>query len=405
MTLAPGATLGVLGGGQLGRMFGIAARRMGYRLVVLDPGTAPPAGAVADEVVCAPFDDLEAVRSFASRVDAVTAEFENVPSEAVDEAAKRVPTRPAGDALGIAQNRLREKRALEALGLPVAPFAAVESDDDLKRVVANDFCGVEAGILKTAGFGYDGKGQQRVRGSAELEVAWQKLAQQPCVLEGLVSFELELSVLGVRGPDGEVVTYAPILNHHVNHILDVSVAPVDFPSGVAERAQELARAVLEGLDYVGVLCVELFLLASGEVVINEIAPRPHNSGHLTIDGHACSQFEQQVRALCALPLGSVEARVPAVAMANLLGDLWQAGEPRWDRALAIPGVRLHLYGKAEARPGRKMGHLTATGATPEEAERTARFARSLLTGGHERPEAASEAPELRPSSAHPSGGA
>jgi len=390
----PGATLGVLGGGQLGRMFAMAARRMGYRVTVFAPEDDTPAGQLADREVRSPYEDLDAVADFARSVEVVTFEFENVPAVTAEAAARHAPVRPSCNALHMTQDRLREKRMLAGLGLPVARFEAIETEADLARIAPDNGGGgwpVDApGILKTASWGYDGKGQVRIAGAAELAGAWRSLATvgtgagtgaEPgtrTVLEELVPFEAELSVVGVRGLDGTTALYEPTLNAHVNHILDVATCPAAIGQGTVDRAREIARAVLEGLDYVGVLCVELFLLASGELIVNEVAPRPHNSGHGTIDSHVCSQFEQQVRAVCGFRPGSPQRCVPAAAMANLLGDLWETGEPRWERALSSPAVRLHLYGKAEPRPGRKMGHLTATAATVEEAERSVRAARSAL---------------------------
>jgi 5-(carboxyamino)imidazole ribonucleotide synthase len=376
--ILPGAAVGVLGGGQLGRMFSLAARRMGYRVHVFAPDDDTPAGQLADREVRAPYDDLEAVERFARGVSVVTFEFENVPAATAEAAARHAPVRPAGSLLHTTQDRAREKQALTARGLPVAPYAVIASHEEL--AAAGAAVGFPA-VLKTAGWGYDGKGQRRVEGAAELEAAWRELGQVPCVLERFVAFTNELSVVGARGLDGALALYDPVLNHHERHILDVTLCPAPVAERVREDALELARAVLEGLEVVGVLCVELFLLEDGSLVVNELAPRPHNSGHVTIDAHECCQFEQQVRAVCGLPLGSTALQVPAAAMANLLGDLWSEGEPDWCAALADPGVRLHLYGKSEPRPGRKMGHLTVAGATLEEAERRARTARAALGRG------------------------
>jgi 5-(carboxyamino)imidazole ribonucleotide synthase len=361
--ILPGATLGVLGGGQLGRMFTLAARRMGYRVTVFAPEDDTPAGQIAYEEVRAPYEDLDAVRRFASGVSVVTFEFENVPAETAAAAAERAPVRPAGTVLHATQHRRREKEALVAAGVPVVRHAMVETSDSLAAAIRN--VGIPA-ILKTAAWGYDGKGQVRIEAAVEAEGAWASLGRAPCVLEAVAPFEREISVVGARGLDGSVALYEPVENLHVDHILDLTLSPADLPPDVAQRAREIARTLLEAWDVVGVICVELFLLPDGELVVNEVAPRPHNSGHLTIDAHACSQFEQQVRAVCGLPLGSSEAVAPA-AMANLLGDLWQNGPPDWAAALAVPGVALHLYGKDRALPGRKMGHLTAVAPTAREA--------------------------------------
>ena len=361
--ILPGATLGVLGGGQLGRMFTLAARRMGYRVTVFAPEDDTPAGQIAYEEVRAPYEDLDAVRRFASGVSVVTFEFENVPAETAAAAAERAPVRPAGTVLHATQHRRREKEALVAAGVPVVRHAMVETSNSLAAAIRN--VGIPA-ILKTAAWGYDGKGQVRIEAAVEAEGAWASLGRAPCVLEAVAPFEREISVVGARGFDGSVALYEPVENLHVDHILDLSLSPAELPPDVAQRAREIARTLLEAWDVVGVICVELFLLPDGELVVNEVAPRPHNSGHLTIDAHACSQFEQQVRAVCGLPLGSSEAVAPA-AMANLLGDLWRNGPPDWAAALAVPGVALHLYGKDRALPGRKMGHLTAVAPTAREA--------------------------------------
>ena len=375
--ILPGAVLGVLGGGQLGRMFTLAARRMGYRIDVLAPEDDTPAGQIAYREIRAPYDDLDAVERFARGVDVVTFEFENVPAATAEAAARHAPVRPAGSLLHLTQDRAREKEGLRRLGLPTAPFAHVPDHAALATAAAG--IGFPA-VLKTCGWGYDGHGQRRVEDLAGLEGAWRALGQRPCVLEGLVPFAAELSVVGARGLDGRMALYEPVLNRHRRHVLDVSLCPAPVPDATLRRADEIARTVLAGLEVVGVLCVELFLLEDGTLLVNELAPRPHNSGHLTIDAHACSQFEQQVRAVCGLPLGSTERAVPAAAMANLMGDLWDAGPPDWGAALADPGVRLHLYGKEVPRPGRKMGHLTVAAATLAESERRVLAARNALSG-------------------------
>lgn len=373
--LPPGATIGVLGGGQLGRMLGIAARRLGYRFAVFSDDEGGPAAQIADHSVKAAYDDEDAIAAFAQSVDAVTFEFENVPAVAGEVAARYCPVRPRGGLLHTVQNRQREKDGLTAVGLPVATFAPVRSEDEL-RAAAELIPG--PGVLKTASFGYDGKGQVKVTSAAELGAAWESIGRADAVLETLVPFECEVSVVAARGVNGDVVTYEPFLNHHENHILDVTTCPATLADGLRARIDEIARVALEGLDVVGVLCIELFLLPGGDVLVNEIAPRPHNSGHLTVDAHVTCQFQMQARAVAGLPLGSTQRIGPPAAMANLLGDLWQDGEPRWDRALAMPGVFLHLYGKAEARPGRKMGHLTTIGDTAEDATALARAAREAL---------------------------
>ena len=378
--ILPGAVVGVLGSGQLGRMLALAAGRLGYRVHTYSPESDSPTGHVADAEIVGSYDDVEALRRFADGVDVVTFEFENVPSASAAAIAERALVRPDGSVLHTTQHRGREKGFLSRAGLPVAPYALVDSLDDLRAALAR--LGLPA-ILKTASFGYDGKGQARIDRAEDAVAAWDRLGRQPAVLEAFVDFERELSVVAARGIDGRIAHYGVIENTHARHILDVSVAPARVPPQVERDALGIARAALEALDGVGVLCVELFLTRDGRVLVNELAPRTHNSGHLTIDACATSQFEQQLRAVCGLPLGATDLVRPA-AMANLLGDLWQDGEPRWADALARPGIRLHLYGKRDAKPGRKMGHLTALADTPEDAAALVREARTALTGSHVR---------------------
>lgn len=372
--ILPGAAIGVLGSGQLGRMLALAARRMGYRVHVYSPERDTPAGQVADAEVVGEYEDLDAVRKFAEGVDVATFEFENVPAATAAAVGERTLVRPGGSVLHIAQNRLREKSFLTSAGVPRAEFRAVGSLGELRGALGELGC---PAVLKTAGFGYDGKGQVKIGSVDEAASAWEAVGGQECVLEEYVEFAREVSVVAVRGADGEFVHYGVIENAHSSHILDVSVAPGSVPPQMAREAGEISRAIMEKLDAVGVVCVEFFVTTGGGLLVNEIAPRPHNSGHLTIEACACSQFEQQARAVCGLPLGSTEMVRPA-AMANLLGDLWEDGEPNWAAALAMPGVALHLYGKAEARVGRKMGHFTALGASAEEAEGVVREARAVL---------------------------
>lgn len=372
--IEPGAVLGVLGSGQLGRMFAIAARRLGYRVHVLSPDRDSPTGQVADLEITAAYEDLEAVARFARGVSVVTFEFENVPTAATLEAARHAPVRPGGAVLEVTQHRVREKSFLRDAGIPVTPFWPVRTREELECAL------LEAGypaVLKTAAGGYDGKGQALLRSAADIEAEWPAFEGVESILEAFIDFTCEVSVVGARGLDGEVVTYGPIQNSHAHHILDVSFAPAAVEPQVARDAIEIARAVLSKLEVVGVLCVEMFVTRDGALLVNELAPRPHNSGHLTIDACVTCQFEQQVRAICGLPLGAPDQLRPA-AMANLLGELWTAGEPRWDRALDLRNVKLHLYGKAEARPGRKMGHLTALGDTAAEAVARVTAARDAL---------------------------
>jgi 5-(carboxyamino)imidazole ribonucleotide synthase len=372
--ILPGSTIGVLGSGQLGRMFAIAARRMGYRVHTFSPETDTPTGQVADVEVQAAYEDLDAVREFTRHVHVVTFEFENIPVTTVDAVAKQVPVRPSGAVLHTTQHRLREKTFLARGGFPVTPFRPVSSLDDLRGAVRD--LGYPA-VLKTAGFGYDGKGQAKIHSLHEAEAALQALEGQEAILEAFVDFDREVSIVAARGLDGTFAHYGVIENAHRHHILDVSIAPATVSAKIAQEAMEIARSILEALDVVGVLCVEFFLTREGKLLVNELAPRPHNSGHLTFDACVTSQFEQQLRAVCGLPLGSAEQYRPA-AMANLLGDLWQDREPDWAAACAFPEVKLHLYGKLVPRPGRKMGHLTALARSAEAAAQAVREARSAL---------------------------
>ena len=370
----PGGTIGVLGSGQLGRMMALAARRMGYRVHTLSPATDTPTGQVADLEIAADYDDLDAIRTFAGGVDVITFEFENVSAAAADAAAEFVPVRPSGAALHITQQRAREKAFLADRGYPVPPFARVQTIDEL--AVGLGSVGLPA-IVKTAAFGYDGKGQHRITAIEQAEPVWALIGHQEGIVEQMVDFASEISVVVARGLDGAIVDYGAIENQHVNHVLDLSVAPARVPAAVAAEASALARRAIEELGYVGVLCVEFFVTRDSRLLVNEIAPRPHNSGHLTIEACPTSQFEQQVRAVCGLPLGSPAQPRPA-AMVNLLGEVWSNGEPDWDAALAVPGAALHLYGKGDPRPGRKMGHITVVADTAEEAAERALAARAVL---------------------------
>lgn len=372
--IQPNSTIGVLGSGQLGRMFAISARKSGYRVHTFSPETDTPTGQIADVEICADYLDFAAVGKFAQSVDVITFEFENVPLECVEVAEKFAPVRPRGEVLHIAQNRLREKTFLQKNGFPVTPFRHVKSLEELeKAVVEIKFpC-----ILKTAGFGYDGKGQAKIFAPEDCEKAFTKIGGQDAVLEAFVAFEKEVSVVAARDLHGNFAHYGVIENAHENHILDVSFAPALVSPAIEKEAIEIARGILETLEVVGVMCVEFFLTKDGKLLVNELAPRPHNSGHLTFDACGTSQFEQQLRAVCGLPLGSTEFFKPC-AMANLLGDLWQTGEPNWANALKFPNLKLHLYGKLEARNGRKMGHLTTLATTAEEAVETVKKARESL---------------------------
>ena len=374
-TVLPGSIVGVLGSGQLGRMFAIAARRMGYRVHTYSPDADTPTGQVADLEIQGAYEDLDAVEAFAKNVKVVTFEFENVPFATTVAAEKHAPVRPAGSVLHTSQQRLREKGFLRNAGLPVANFFAVRTLADLEAGIGR--VGLPC-VLKTASFGYDGKGQSKIETIEQAADAWKSIAGHEAIVEAWVDFEKEVSVVAARGMDGSFAHWGVIENDHHHHILDISTAPAIVTPAVEKRAIELARTVLEQLQVVGVLCIEMFLTRRGELLINELAPRPHNSGHLTFDASVTSQFEQQLRAVCGLPLGSTELLHPA-AMANLLGDLWSEGEPDWAAALAIPDVKLHLYGKIEPRRGRKMGHLTALAASSAEARDKVLEARRRLT--------------------------
>ena len=357
--ILPGATIGVMGGGQLGRMFAIAARRMGYRVHIFSPEENGPAAQLADRSTVAFYGDKEAVVQFARAVDVITFEFENIPEPTIEWISQAQLRRPRGEILHIVQNRLREKEFLRGAGFPIAPFRPVTNRVGLDRALKA--LGYPA-ILKGAAFGYDGKGQQRIDKGADLDFIWAGRVDDGCVLETLIDFEKELSVIVARSPNGATAVFPVCENFHRNHILDVTLAPAQIDPRVATAARDLASGVALSLKLVGLLAVEMFLKPNGELVINELAPRPHNSGHWTIEGCVTSQFEQHVRAVCGMPLGATTLLRPT-AMVNLLGDAWSGGEPNWSAALAEPNVHLHLYGKREPRPRRKMGHLTAVGET------------------------------------------
>jgi 5-(carboxyamino)imidazole ribonucleotide synthase len=380
MPLLPGhATLGVLGGGQLGRMFVHAAQALGYRCVVLDPDASSPAGAVAQDHLKADYLDAAALEELARRCDAVTTEFENVPARALEQLARTRVVAPGAAAVAICQDRAREKAHFDASGVPCAPYAVLRSADDVAAVPG----ALLPGILKTARLGYDGKGQRRVADRAQLAAAFDELGRVDCVLEQMLPLALELSVLVVRGAGGEVVTYPVQQNLHRDGILAVTEVPAPgIDAALQAQARRSAAAIASGMGYVGVLCVEFFVLEDGRLVVNEMAPRPHNSGHYTMNACDLSQFEMQVRAMAGLPLREPRLHSPAV-MLNLLGDLWFDADgreraPDWAGVLALPGAELHLYGKVQARQGRKMGHLNVIGATAEDARANARRACALL---------------------------
>ncbi len=370
----PGATIGVMGGGQLGRMFAIAARRMGYRVHVFTPDQDSPAGQFADAEIVADYANENAVHCFARELDLLTFEFENIPAETIEWCARVCVVRPAGSILHTAQNRLLEKTFLSAAGIPVAPFYPVHSAAELAAARAQ--LGSPA-ILKSAAFGYDGKGQQRIGAHEDINEIWRTRSGEEAILESVIDFEKELSVIVARGPDGAIATFPVCENLHRDHILDVTSVPARITANIEADAAELARVIAEKFELIGLLAVEMFLTGNGDLLVNELAPRPHNSGHWSIEGCATSQFEQHVRAVCGLPLGSTALLQPC-AMANLLGDVWQGGEPDWAAGLRIPGVHLHLYGKREPRPRRKMGHLTALAGDADGAVSKVTEARAAL---------------------------
>jgi len=362
-SIAPGGIIGVLGGGQLGRMLAIAARRMGYRVHAFDPQPDGPAGQICDVEVNAAYSNRVAIEAFTDAVDVVSFEFENIPIEAIEWVAARRPVRPRGEVLHICQNREREKSFLHKNGFPCAPFRVVDSPETLAAAIT------EIGfpcVLKTADFGYDGKGQIKLNGSENPAEVWSRFDAPRGVLEKWIPFELELSVICARGVTGEIVAFPASENHHTHHILDLSIVPGRFPTTVLEASRTLACEITRRLNVVGLLAVEMFLTADGQLLVNELAPRPHNSGHFTFDACVTSQFEQQLRAVCGLPLGSPRLLQPVV-MWNLLGDLWANGEPDWNVILSDPRAKLHLYGKCTPRPGRKMGHVCLLADSVEEA--------------------------------------
>ena len=359
----PGATLGILGGGQLGRMVALAARTLGYHVVVLDPDPHCAAGAVADRVIAARFDDVDAAVELARACDVVTIEIEKIGIPALEAAARVVPVRPGAHVLQVVQDRARQKDWLRRHGFPVGPYWTVRSAAELSAAAL--LAGPDAFVKSTTG-GYDGRGQVRLATLAGADDAWRALGGGPCVVERALPLEREISVLVARRPGGQSVVYPPAWNHHHEGVLDWSVIPAPIPPDVAARAAAIGAGIAESLDVVGLLVTEMFVLGDGTITVNELAPRPHNSFHHTELTVITSQFEQAVRAVCDLPLGSPDVVRPA-AIANLFGDLWLEGAaPRWDAALALPGVRVHLYGKSP-RPGRKMGHLGAVGDTPDAA--------------------------------------
>ncbi len=373
----PPSTLGILGGGQLGRMLAVEARRSGYRVVIFtDEPAGCPAGQVADVEINAAYDDAEALQRFLTQVDVVTSEFENIPDVCLQAVEAVKPLRPSRLAIHTTQHREREKLFLREQGIACAEFQIVESLAQLEAAVA--VLGRPC-VIKTAAFGYDGKGQAKVNEDTDLAEAWKAFEGHHAVVEQWVPFVCEVSVVGARSVEGRMATHGVVENRHAHHILDVTLAPAQVEAAILEQAYELWEAVAVGLDYVGTMAVEMFVTADGKVLVNEIAPRPHNSGHYTIDACITNQFQQQLRAVCGLSLGDPTQHTPAV-MVNLLGDVWpsETQPPDWSSILNHPRAKLHLYGKATARPKRKMGHFTVLADTVEEALESAELARSAL---------------------------
>ncbi|MDO9467739.1 MAG: 5-(carboxyamino)imidazole ribonucleotide synthase [Thiobacillus sp.] len=373
LPVLPGATLGILGGGQLGRMFTIAARTMGYKVMVLDPDFSSPAGQMADVHLQADYTDADALQQLGERCDAVTTEFENVPAASLIALAKQCRVSPGADAVAIVQDRNHEKSWLADHGFATAPFVLVNNEADLEAALTAT--GTPA-LLKVSRFGYDGKGQARVATLDEARAAFREFDGQPCVLEGYVTLQREVSVVLARSDDGECALFPVAENRHENGILDVSIVPARVTDDLAKQARAMAQAIADKLGYVGVMAVEFFVVDS-RLLVNEIAPRTHNSGHYTLDACVTDQFEQQVRVLAGLPLGDTRLLSP-VAMVNILGDRWHNGGPHWDTLLAHPNIKLHLYGKEAARPGRKMGHFNVLDADPDAALQLAEQMRHAL---------------------------
>jgi 5-(carboxyamino)imidazole ribonucleotide synthase len=361
--ILPGATLGMLGGGQLGRMFTTAAQTMGYNVIVLDPDANSPAGIIADQHICAKYSDEAALQQLADLCDAVTTEFENIPATTLSFLEAQTVVHPSSQALATTQNRIVEKQFIASLGIPVAPFAAIRSINDIDAI-ADSF--QLPAILKVANFGYDGKGQVVCETIEAIRQAFQALGEVECVLEQRINLEREVSTVLARGQSGDITNFPVAENVHINGILHATTVPSSVPVKYAQTAIQMADKIAEGLGYVGIMAVEFFISREGDVIANEIAPRPHNSGHFTLDACETSQFEQQVRMLCGLPSGNCELKSPVV-MINILGDIWGSSVPHWDTLLSQPNNKLHLYGKKEARPGRKMGHFNVLATSIEQA--------------------------------------
>ncbi len=375
--ILPGKTIGILGGGQLGRMTAMAARSFGYRVQVLDPDAACPARFIVDSCITAPLTDASAAAELAKNCDVVTIEIEKIGLAAMRAAAEHAPVHPDARVLEIVQHRARQKEWLVARGFPVGPFRVVRSAEELRKA-AEEIAPSGESYLKAAEGGYDGRGQEVLKSPADAEQAWNYLGAEVCVLEQAIELEQEISVMVARRPGREVAVYPPALNHHKDRILDWSVLPAPIPDKLTEQARDLGKRIAESINVIGLLAIEMFVQKDGHLMVNELAPRPHNSYHASERACVTSQFEQCVRAVCDLPLGSVDVLRPA-AIVNLLGDLWlKYPQPRFDLALATPEVRIHLYEKEVPKPGRKMGHLSATGATPQEAVGRVIAAKAIL---------------------------
>lgn len=373
--ILPGATLGLLGGGQLGRMFTVAARTMGYEVIVLDPDINSPAAAFASHHLCAAYDDEDALTQLASQCAAVTTEFENVPASSLQAIAEHIPVRPSASAIRIARDRILEKRTIRDIGLDTVDYHVIKSESDFENAIEKI---TFPAILKTATLGYDGKGQIVISSSSELGPAFQQLGAKPCVLEQRVDLACEISVVLARSVCGHIEAFAVAENRHENGILDMSIIPARVEHEVSSQAEKMARMLAEELDYCGVLAVEFFVDKNNKLMINEMAPRPHNSGHYTLDACLTDQFQQQVRTLCGFRPGKSDLTTPAV-MVNILGDAWDQGTPAWDELLNKPGVFLHLYGKKEPRPDRKMGHFTCVGEDMARLQDTATVLKKLVS--------------------------
>ena len=357
----PGSTIGIFGSGQLGKMTAMAAKQMGYRVVVFSPERDTPAGQVADLEIQGAYDDLDAVEMFAKQVDVITLEFENIPLQTLEAANVHAPVCPSAKTLRTTQHRVTEKTFLFEQGIPTCQFEVVRTLEELQAACTK----IMPGLLKTASDGYDGKGQAVIKSPQDIQSAWESVATKEAILEEWIDYDFEFSVVAARNADGQFAAFKSIRNEHAQQILDVSTSPSGLTEATEQAAEQVVAQIMQSLETVGVLCVEFFY-RDGEILVNEMAPRPHNSGHLTIEAHVTSQFAQHVRSICNLELGSTDQHSPA-AMANLLGDLWSAAEPRWHEALSVAEVSLHLYGKAAPKSKRKMGHLTAISDTAQGA--------------------------------------